>query len=507
MPGYSPSSLVGGRPSVEQVIVCVDVPDIDNFLMVLRVIRDHPQIHVHVVLSPRPVDFAAFHYGEERIRDFGKKYGPMNVIGRMTEDDLNSWVKDAKDDDKKWFYIDEDFRNSEILVDTRLYMRVSIIRLTKFLHQHKIDPTAYRIYYDSENLSGCPIVPGTHNALHQPDFAFDFGDMLLQEEPWETAAQEYIKATPNVGQDGDKNPTERDLARFKEMCKAASQSIHEDNGQSDYREKLSSYLFEKAVYGDPDYSDGSMRSHKRREDTRLLCKVYLHKQEKDLLYNHQETSRLEELIKTVGQTTTMSGPQTKPLLYVGGPFTEALKIIDGLTAENVGPVIAMAGTTEGKSNLFSNQFNILVDPISAEKVFKLAKERDIDLTLLPTECVKGTPLDLDFNTFTEQVRKHPGTYNHIKELYWQWSYGRNVTLFDLLAAMTVTTDLYKGTLQYVDFHVDTQGKFHFTRLPKKEVRKGPGLKMFWTTENFSDLMKKNQATLLEELRQTVEGKS
>ena len=61
-----PSSLAGGRPRPGPCVVSIDVPDPDNFLMVLRVIQDHPDPDqpVHIVLSPRPVSFAAIYYGK-----------------------------------------------------------------------------------------------------------------------------------------------------------------------------------------------------------------------------------------------------------------------------------------------------------------------------------------------------------------------------------------------------------------------------------------------------------
>lgn len=59
-----PSSLVEGRPELGPCIVSIDVPDPDNFLMVLRVILDHPNNRVDIVISPRPVSFVAIPYGD-----------------------------------------------------------------------------------------------------------------------------------------------------------------------------------------------------------------------------------------------------------------------------------------------------------------------------------------------------------------------------------------------------------------------------------------------------------
>lgn len=451
-------------------------------------------------------------------------------MGRITEKVHDEWVVNIEEDLRKWFYVDECFDDRQVQEDTLLYRRISRIRLIKFLDQHGIEPTAYRIYSDFADLGNCPIVPGTHHALHQPDFSFDFGDMLLRKGSWGSAGEEALSQAENIEikklnaekLDAEqrearisqvKASTVRELARFNKMCDAATIAKEAAEANPDEKQSeqggLSASLFQKAVHGAPDYKDGTMRSQQRRKDTRLLCKVYLHKQDQDRLFAPGNYDTIEALSQTLKKKSVTLDGGAKPLIYVGGPFTEALKIMKELGPGAVGPVIAMAGTTYGKSNLFANQFNILVDPQSAREVFALAKAGEIDLTLLPTECVKDTEYDFKFEVFNEQVGKHKESYHHIKNLYWQWGYNRNVTLFDLLAAMTVTTDLYKGMLHSVDFKVDDDGKFHFYQLPADSASKGPsgpGLKMFWTIDGFAEITKKKQATLFEELRWTVEGR-
>lgn len=418
-------------------------------------------------------------------------------MNRITQKEFHDWVQ-GLDKDKKWFYIDDGLDDPETLQDTRLYMQVSRFRLTKFLKEHGIEPTTYNYsVYSDFDLKNCPIVPGMHHPVHTEDFSFDFKEMLLREKSWENAAREASL------------DTKLDLDHFDKMCEAA--------GQGNPNDQLSVQLFQKAVASNPDYKDGSMRSKQRRTDTRVLCKVYLHKQEKDPLHNSESYGNIDALFKKVGEWNALgsNATETKPLLYIGGPFTEAWKIINKVGPGNVGPVIAMAGATKGESNLFHNQFNILVDPDSARKVFDLAQAEEIDLTLLSTECVKESAYNLDWNVFQEQVDQHRGTYGIINNLYSQWCSGRKVSLFDLLAAMTVTTDLYEGMLQFVNYKVSdgkldggkSKGQFQFWQLQEKRDAKGPGLKMFWDDENFRETTKKKLDVLFEELRQTVEGKT
>lgn len=81
---------------------------------------------------------------------------------------------------------------------------------------------------------------------------------------------------------------------------------------------------------------------------------------------------------------------------------------------NVGPVTAMGGAITGSNNLFENQFNILVDPESAVSVFEMAQNRQVDLTLVPTECSKQTPYQLDYHQFAKKMRVWSP---HVLELY------------------------------------------------------------------------------------------
>ncbi len=73
--GLEASSLPGGRPAPGPTIICVDVPDPDNFLMVLRVLQDRREDHVDIVISPRPVSFAAIPYGAAWSKLHKKNFG------------------------------------------------------------------------------------------------------------------------------------------------------------------------------------------------------------------------------------------------------------------------------------------------------------------------------------------------------------------------------------------------------------------------------------------------
>lgn len=356
--------------------------------------------------------------------------------------------------DLPWFYVDHGFHDADIRKDTVKYMEVSRLRLITFLNRHSIAPSRYRIYSNAINES-TRIQPGMHHALHKPDFAFDFKDMLLGNgEIWNSSEAARLAKL-----------SDEDTARLKLLCSRAQAVPNASNSSTD--------LFLAAVSSETDYSDGTMRSTKRREDTRLLCDVY--KSVKANVESANENSdRFGSIEELVDKLRSNRG---EPIFYVGGPFTETVEIIEGLDSNKIGPVIAMAGASHGNNNIFANQFNILADPESAKDIFELALNEKVDLTLIPTECVKDTPYQLSWKEFEDVSDTEECA--HIRELYDQWHpEHRMVNPFDILAAMAVTTELYKDLLKSVTFEVNNKGTFIFTDEEKK-AKPGPGLKMFW----------------------------
>ncbi|RYP75440.1 hypothetical protein DL770_007403 [Monosporascus sp. CRB-9-2] len=465
-----PSSLAGGRPQLGPCIVCVDIPDPDNFLMVLRVLRDHHGHHVDIVLSPRPVSFAAIPYGAAFLDMAKRKEDPVPVpilLGRVTpERQLEILAHpNVKASDKVWFYVDEDLTNAEVKEDTEIYLEVSRFRLITFLDEHGISRSQYSLYREANLESAKTIVPGMHHSFHKPDFAFDFKDMFFYDS--KNAAQG--KAAEIAGLTGS------DTQRFEAMCEAAikASDIPQTPEGTEVAAIRSSALFEAAVTKEKD-NPNFMLSQKRREDIRILCNVYTQLKAKNcstLTY-----SPIETLIEKY------RGTNTRPLLYLGGPFTEALKIVKALERPKIGPIIAMAGATHGNSNIFANQFNILIDTVSAQEILWMAQAKQIDLTLLPTECVKGTAYTLSWTDFEQKVAPwSPPTSN----LYHQWAPKSPVNLFDLLAAMSVTTDLYRGMQCYVTHEV-SKGQFIFKKRGAV-ASSGPGLKMFWNEPSTTEV--------------------
>ncbi|RYP08163.1 hypothetical protein DL764_002070 [Monosporascus ibericus] len=467
-----PSSLAGGRPQLGPCIVCVDIPDPDNFLMVLRVLRDHHGHHVDIVLSPRPVSFAAIPYGAAFLEMSRRKENPVPVpilLGRVTPEKQSEILAhpNVKVSEKAWFYVDEDLTNAEVEEDTKIYLEVSRFRLITFLDEHGISRGQYSLYTEANLESAKTIVPGMHHSFHKPDFAFDFKDMFFYDS--EKGAEE--KAAEIAGLTGS------DTQRFEAMCKAAinASDIPQTPDGTEAAAIRSSTLFEAAVTKEKDDPNDFMLSQKRREDTRLLCKVYTQLKAKKcpkLTYGSIET-----LIEKY------RGRNIKPLLYLGGPFTEALKIVKALEGPRIGPIIAMAGATHGNSNIFANQFNILIDTVSAEEILWMAQAKQIDLTLLPTECVKGTAYTLSWADFERKVAPWSP---HTSNLYHQWAPPNSpVNLFDLLAAMSVTTELYKGMQCYVTYEV-SKSQFVFKK-GAVAASSGPGLKMFWNEPSITEV--------------------
>ena len=379
---------------------------------------------------------------------------------------------------KPWFYVDESFSDSEeIKKDTQLYMETSRLRVISFLDSYGIPRSRYKVYTDQSLDQSHTVVPAMRHSFHGSDFAFDFRSMLLQEQGWRV---KEVAAELNLD--------DKKASLLLSLCEKAERYASSTGSDKDFE------LFYAAVHEEPDEPD-YMISSRRRENARFLMQIY-NKRKSALLdaedLRYRANDELIESLKTGTQSSSPSttpqspgvnSPNVKALIYSGAAFTEVLRIITE-APKSVLSIIAMAGTQTGQSNLLGEQFNILLDKDSAEKVFELAVRKEIDLTLLSTECVKDSSYSLtksEFETICKDAGQEGGRQGEFAwNLYAQWSPGNVVNIFDLLTVMTVNTELYKDMLYFVSFKRERgeAPEFKFTR-GNKVSSASKGLKMFW----------------------------
>ena len=372
-------------------IVSVDIPDPDNFLMVLRVLKDFANDVVGIILSPRPVTFKAAPYGEkftqlqaaiDKMSANETDYLSVPIsLGRLicpiTIKNLDDWdwVKSLEPKDQAWFYPDPDFSDETVREDSYLYLSVSAVRLVGFLDAHHIDRNRYNIYWDKNSFER--ITVGVRHAFHLPDFTFDFEASQLSR--YDAVIASNIDDGGNV------------------------KDVLSDNLRKEITEICKDYVREKTTF-------------LGLNPNSLLCNL------EDLLAMNIDA-------------------RIVPEVYVGGPFTEALAY---LSRAPVKRIVAMGGFIDGSSNLFPNQFNFLVDMESAKTLLKLADIGKVELILLPTECVKNSVYTLTHQELEECLAESPESL----KLYSNWTRVKdpmNVTYnpFDWVAAMTINVpDLY-----------------------------------------------------------------
>lgn len=116
-------------------------------------------------------------------------------------------------------------------------------------------------------------------------------------------------------------------------------------------------------------------------------------------------------------------------IIVGGPLTEAYKYC--LSGAPVLRVVAQGGT-DHTNNVFRECFNFLMDMTSAKGILGLAHTGEIDLILVPTECIKGTKFMLSIDELRELMERSSPTISKGYSKYLKLVKSKNCVPFDLV---------------------------------------------------------------------------
>lgn len=126
-----------------EVLVFIDLPDIDNILLALDVVRSHPGEHISIVLSARIVDLSVPRYGND--------FSHINKCVSLEKTALPIQSEDTREfpaDVRKWFYRDADLSDPNVRRDTLLYMRVSLLRVAHIFQIYGVDPARYTFFWN-----------------------------------------------------------------------------------------------------------------------------------------------------------------------------------------------------------------------------------------------------------------------------------------------------------------------------------------------------------------------
>jgi hypothetical protein len=360
-------------------IVFVDIPDPDNVLMVLQVLRDFPNEHIAVVLSPRPVSFAIPPYGDE-FAPLELEVGLKRMIAPSSQEADRERMTVLDSCSRAWFAhdLDQDCCDKAVLEDTRLYMSVSACRFRSFLDAHGIPSSRYGLFWD-EDGSPSKIAVGMRHAFHVPDYTYDFNDA--------------------------------ERSRYQEALESAvSARIEEDST--------------------------TVHSANLRDTIRSICDAYIHRHAKALSPDYV-SGIPPKMLRNMHELLAANVASNTPAdMVIGGPFTEALLFLQHTSVRSV---TAMGGFIHGGTNLFPNQFNFHVEMTSAKLFLDLVTEKNIPCTLLPTEAVKGTVFALS-QTELDHVVAESSAAHKLIGLYHRDSHssGRPYTLYDWIAAIAFT---------------------------------------------------------------------
>ncbi|KAI9812443.1 MAG: hypothetical protein M1827_004674 [Pycnora praestabilis] len=308
---------------MEPFFLFADIPDPDNFMMILQAFAMNPTRSIDIILTIRVVCFNYAYYGDK----IGRLTGTLQNETLMTQkeavrkvldistDDQQPWIRALSKEDQQWFTKDALYPDQTILAHSLAYHRLSIVRLGLFLRAHGIDLERANIYASPETTLS-KIRPGLRHHAHKRDWAFDFDE-------WER----------------------EDLARI------------------DAEEH------------------GAVVSEQRGERIMRLCREFVDRVAQELRGWHvlEDASFHLPISALVQKYRGLN----KPVAYGGGPFTELLEYIE----------MGGEGFIDGAANIFTNQFNILVDIPSALTILSLPAS--IPKILIPTEVAKGSPYALD----------------------------------------------------------------------------------------------------------------
>lgn len=346
------------------IVIFIDIPDPDNILMVLDVLRRHPQEHIAIVLSPRIVDLSAPRYGD----NFG-------AIKKQAGFEIKEMALPIESDEKKipeglesWFYKDGTNADLEIRADSELYVRVSMFRLIEILQDYGLSSDRYSIFWDEQSLK-TPMRPDMRHAFHVHDFTYNF------------------------------NKKEMDM----------------------YKRNIEN------VY---------TRSHDLRKKLRRVIHIYMDRQR--AIHVMEEVGvrlcSFEHLLKANEQLNDA-------FLIVGGPFTEALAYLK--RTRNPKRIVAMGASLTNDRNIFGAQFNIWKDPKAAKEFFELVSDRQIQLYMVPTECVKGAPgkpcpFELGLEEYKQILKEDSLLYRAIKQYTEDTGRDKLYPAFDWVTAIAAT---------------------------------------------------------------------
>ncbi|KAJ1323079.1 nucleoside hydrolase [Microdochium nivale] len=361
--------------------VFVDVPDVDNVLCCLSVIRGNPGRRINIVLAPRPVDFAVRLYPDPRpaffpairetVQEPDEGLRARLAIRRIMTPFSSppDWAKDIPDPAVREYFYEPDqlFRDdnaNHVKDDTRLYMELSAYRFASFFRDRGVHHSRYRLFWDEESMR--KIAPGMRHASHVPDYTYDF---------------------------------DKDL----------------------YSDHVSALQIQDA--------------QERRGKLRTLCGKYIAAEKRKWAKFGIQKSIVGAFDDLIAEQSKVLKKNADVPLMVGGPFTEPLKWLKAPGLPKPPRVTAMACYIEGRGNILANQFNVHIDMSSAWEFLALVQKEKIPTLLVPTEVVKDADWRITKTDLDRAFQGHDSVRTAVEMFTNQSKALTEVVLYDWVAAI------------------------------------------------------------------------
>ncbi|KAL6161914.1 hypothetical protein ACJQWK_11930 [Exserohilum turcicum] len=150
-----------------KTVLFIDIPDPDNFLMAHHVLNSFSW-PIAIVLSSRIVDFSVPRYEENVYAEMKESISIKTLITPIRDE-----IPDVEPQFKKWFYADSTLEDDEVLRDSKMYTKLSALRLMESLQNRGVKRTDFKIFWHEESFLKMPS-PDMRHAFHVHDFKFNF---------------------------------------------------------------------------------------------------------------------------------------------------------------------------------------------------------------------------------------------------------------------------------------------------------------------------------------------
>nr|GAT45482.1 predicted protein [Mycena chlorophos] len=192
-----------------------------------------------------------------------------------------------------------------------------------------------------------------------------------------------------------------------------------------------------------------------REKLLDVCRDYVSRQSTRFGIPLESTGIFTDFDTLLDQESLLDQPAEPRTMVIGGPLTEALPFLRRLRVRRI---FAMLLCVHGDLNVFPEQYNVLLDRASCTAFLDLVQARGIPMRIVPTELVKGSPLQLTADELGYVFAPAP----RLLEMVLAYTHGTQimpgVALFDWVMGILERHPEWVPTRRVVWYHAQVKGQ-------------------------------------------------